>query len=209
VDNQLGGRTPQRTSGPPLATYDDRVDRESWGSEFWASFSRDPRDAQFQSMRASDLDRGVVQQALTEAYADGRLDREEFDERADRVVQTRTLGELAPIVADLVPTTSVPARTVDLHQRAVEKYNSDRREAVFGFLFATLICTVIWLLTTAPGFPWPAFVALGTGINVAKTVSRKKDIIASHERRLEKKRAKELGQPWSPNDKSHNDEAPE
>jgi hypothetical protein len=177
--------------------------------EFWSSFSHDPRDAQYQSMRASDLDRGVVQEALTEAYADGRLDREEFDERTERAVQTRTLGELAPIVADLVPTSSVPARTVDLHQRAIEKYNSDRREAVFGFLFATLICTVIWLFTTAPDVPWPIFVALGTGFNVAKTVARKQDIIASHERKLEKKRAKELGQPWSPNDKASDDKAAE
>lgn len=177
--------------------------------EFWSSFSHDPRDTQYQSMRASDLDRGVVQQALTEAYADGRLDREEFDERTDRAAQTRTLGELAPIVADLVPTTSVPARTVDLHQRAIEKYNSERREAVFGFLFATMITTVIWFLVTRDTLFWPGFVALGTGINVAKTVSRKKDIIASHERRLEKKRAKELGQPWSPNDKPHNDKASE
>ncbi|KQW53105.1 hypothetical protein ASC77_02050 [Nocardioides sp. Root1257] len=179
--------------------------------EFWSSFSRDPRDAQFQSMRASDQDRAVVQQALTEAYADGRLDREEFDERSGQALQTRTLGELAPLVADLVSTaTPTPARAglaeatpTEIHDRAVEKYRSDRREAVFGFLFATLICTVIWFLTTGPGhFPWPAFVALGTGINVAKTVSRKRDIVASHERRLEKKRAKELGQPWTPDDRA-------
>ena len=162
-------------------------------------------------MRASDLDRGVVQQALTEAYADGRLDREEFDERTEQTIRSRTLGELAPIVADLVsPTTLATTGTglaaatpADLHQRAVEKYMSDRREAVFGFLLATIVCTVIWLLTTGIGsFPWPAFVALGTGINVAKTVSRKREIIASHERRLEKKRAKELGQPWTPDDKA-------
>jgi hypothetical protein len=186
-------------------TYDDRVDKE-----FWSSFSRDPRDAQYQSMRASDLDRGIVQQALTEAYADGRLDREEFDQRTEQATGSRTLGELVPLVGDLVSATT-PASTgsglaaatpADLHQRAVEKYASDRREAVFGFLFATIVCTIIWLLTTAPDVPWPIFVALGTGFNVAKTVSRKKDIIANHERRLDKKRAKELGQPWSPDDKA-------
>jgi hypothetical protein len=179
--------------------------------EFWASFSHDPRDAQHQPMRASDVDRGIVQQALTEAYADGRLDREEFDERAEQTERSRTLGELVPIVGDLVsPTTPsttgtglAAATPADLHRRALEKYTSDRREAVFGFLFATLITTVIWLLTTGvDSFPWPAFVALGTGLNVAKTVSRKRDIVASHERRLEKKRAKELGQPWTPDDKA-------
>jgi hypothetical protein len=188
------------------ASYDDRVDRE-----FWSSFSHDPRDAQYRSMRASDQDRGVVQQALTEAYADGRLDREEFDERSEKALGSRTLGELVPLVGDLVSPTTLAttgsrlaaATPAELHQRAVEAYQSDRREAVFGFLFATLVCTVIWLLTTGIGsFPWPAFVALGTGLNVAKTVARKRDTIASHERRLEKKRAKELGQPWTPNDKA-------
>ncbi len=121
--------------------------------EFWSSFTHDPRDAQYQSIRASDQDRGVVQQALTEAYADGRLDREEFDERSEQATGARTLGELSPIVADLVSPrpgratapSSRPATPAELHQRAVEKYGTDRREAVFGFLFATLICTVIWL----------------------------------------------------------------
>jgi hypothetical protein len=178
--------------------------------EFWASFSHDPRDAQFQSMRASDLDRGIVQQALTEAYADGRLDREEFDERTEQATGARTLGELVPLVGDLVSPTTVASRgsglaaatDQELHQRAVEKYASDRREAVFGFLFATMITTVIWFLVTRDAIFWPGFVALGTGINVAKTVSRKQDIVASHQRRLEKKRAKELGQPGSRDDKA-------
>lgn len=178
--------------------------------EFWSSFTHDPRDAQFHSMRASDQDRAIVQQALTEAYADGRLDRDEFDERSDRTLGSRTLGELSPVVADLVsPSPAAPgsglvaATPADLHQRAVEKYVSERREAVWGFFFATIVCTVIWFLTTGVGsFPWPAFVALGTGINVVKTVSQKQEIIARQERRLEKKRAKELGQPSSPDDEA-------
>jgi hypothetical protein len=178
--------------------------------EFWSSFSHDPRDEQFGSMRASDQDRATVEQALTEAYADGRLDREELDERTEQVTRSRTLGELTPIVADLVPSTGASARKglasatpADIHTQAVEKYRSDRREAVFGFLFATLVTTVIWLATTGIGsFPWPAFVALGTGLNVAKTVTRKQDIIRGHERKLERKQAKELGKPWTPDDRA-------
>lgn len=161
-------------------------------------------------MRASDQDRGVVQQALTEAYADGRLDREEFDQRSDKTLGSRTLGELVPLVGDLVsPTTPATpgsglaaATPAELHQRALQAYRSDRREAVFRFLFATLVCTVIWLVFTRDVLFWPAFVALGTGINAATTVSRKRDIVAGHERKLEKKRAKELGQPWTPDDKA-------
>jgi hypothetical protein len=180
-------------------------------ADVWMSFTHDPRDPQHAGLRASDQDRAVVQQVLAEGYADGRLDREEYDERSDQTNRSRTLGELPAIVADLVSTTDLAttrtglaaATPADLHRRAVESYATDRREAVFGFLFATIVCTVIWLLTSGVGsFPWPAFVALGTGIHVARTVARKREIVAGHERKLEKKRAKELGQPWSPNDRA-------
>ncbi|WP_345523948.1 DUF1707 domain-containing protein [Nocardioides conyzicola] len=178
--------------------------------EFWASFSHDPRDAQYQSMRASDQDRGVVQQALTEGYADGRLDREEFDERMDRATQARTLGELAPIVSDLVaPTRLTPSRSGlahatpdEIHRRAVAAWRSDVREAAAGFLIPSLICLVIWSLVMWGEFFWPGFVMLGTGINLLQTAIRRDDLIASHERKLERKQAKELGQPWKPNDKA-------
>ncbi len=176
----------------------------------WSEFTHDPRDPQVAGLRASDQDRSVLQQVLTDAYADGRLDRDEYDERSDRANAARTLGELPAIVSDLIAVKAVePARAGlahagadEIHRLAVEAYRSDRREAVFGFLFATLVCTVIWFLVTRDVLFWPGFVALGTGINVAKTVSRKRDIVASHERRLRKKQAKELGQPWKPNDQA-------
>jgi uncharacterized protein DUF1707 len=178
--------------------------------EFWSSFTHDPRDAQYGSMRASDQDRGVVQQALTEGYADGRLDREEFDERTERATRSRTLGELAPIVSDLVPTASLAASrpglaeatTDEIHRRAVAAWRSDVRDATAGFLIPSIICVVIWSLVMWGEFFWPGFVMLGTGINLLQTAIRRNDLIATHERKLEKKRAKELGQPWTPNDKA-------
>jgi hypothetical protein len=179
--------------------------------DLWTSFSRDPRDPQHAALRASDQDRAVVQQVLADGYADGRLDRDEYDDRSDLTLRSRTLGELPAIIADLVSTTDLAttrsglatATTAELHRRAVESYATDRREAVLGFLLATVVCTVIWLLTTGIGsFPWPVFVGLGTGINLAKTLARKGEIIAGHERKLEKKRAKELGQPRTPDDEA-------
>jgi hypothetical protein len=179
-------------------------------ADVWSSFTHDPRDPQHAVLRASDQDRSVIQQVLADGYADGRLDREEYDERSDRTIAARTLGELPAIVADLVSTSLAPARSglaratpEELHRRALEAYATDRREAVLGFLFVSILCTVIWLLTTGPGgFPWPAFPAAATGINAIKTLARKPDIVASHERKLEKKQAKELGKPWTPNDKA-------
>ncbi|MGB0098759.1 MAG: DUF1707 domain-containing protein, partial [Nocardioides sp.] len=70
--------------------------------EAWPSFSHDPRDPRYGPMRASDHDRIVVQQVLDEAYADGRLDRAEHEERSARAQQVRVLGDLNPLLHDLV-----------------------------------------------------------------------------------------------------------
>ena len=71
--------------------------------DLWASFQHDPRDPAVAPLRASDADRDVVHGVLAEAFADGRLDREEYDERSAAVLAARTLGELPPLVSDLVP----------------------------------------------------------------------------------------------------------
>lgn len=170
--------------------------------DVWGSFAHDPRDPAVASLRASDADREVIHAVLAEAFADGRLDRGEYDERSAAVLTARTLGELPPIVADLVP--ALPARAAggrvplaaaspaDLERRAEEKWREDRRNAVFGFLGPTLICWTIWAATT-PGFPWPAIVTAVTFLNLLKTVTSREAIVASEVRRLERKQAKELG----------------
>ena len=71
--------------------------------DLWASFQHDPRDPAVAPLRASDADRDVVHRVLADAFADGRLDREEYDERSATVLAARTLGELPPLVSDLVP----------------------------------------------------------------------------------------------------------
>jgi hypothetical protein len=167
----------------------------------WSGFSLDPRDPAHAALRASDLDRELVQQVLTEAYADGRLDREEFDERSEHTTTARTLGELPPLMTDLVSSRALARRTGsdlataspdELRAMAVTRYASDRREAVLGFLGPSLICWAIWAAVMFGGFPWPLFVMLGTGINLIRTVVRKPDIIEGHVRNLERKQAKAL-----------------
>jgi hypothetical protein len=54
-------------------------------------------------LRLSDADRDEAIARLSEHYAAGRLDRDEFDERSDAVWTARTFGDLAPIFADLAP----------------------------------------------------------------------------------------------------------
>ena len=176
--------------------------------DVWAAFAHDPRDPAAAPLRASDADREVIHGVLADAFATGRLDRAEYDERSTTVLSARTLGDLPPIVADLVP--NLPARTSsgrvplvaatssDIQRRAEEHWRDERRNAVFGFIGPSLICWTIWLAVNwgefSPDFPfpWPAIVSAVTYLNLMKTVLRRRDIIAGEVRRLERKQAKVL-----------------
>ena len=54
-------------------------------------------------VRASDADRDRVVDVLRLATGDGRLTAEEFGERMEAALSSRTLGELAVLTADLWP----------------------------------------------------------------------------------------------------------
>ena len=150
--------------------------------EVWSSFSHDPRHSENASLRASDADRDVVHQVLTEAYADGRLDREEFDARSSAVGTARTLGDLPALLEGLVASTTgslLPLggpgegllTPVQIEERAVAKWHEERRSAVLAFVFASVITWTIWVAVMPGRFPWPLFVMLGTGINAIKTAA--------------------------------------
>jgi uncharacterized membrane protein len=53
------------------------------------------------SLRLSDADRQEALDALGEHFAQGRLDRDELDERSDAVWSAKTHGDLSPVFADL------------------------------------------------------------------------------------------------------------
>ncbi|MEU3020623.1 MULTISPECIES: DUF1707 domain-containing protein [unclassified Nocardiopsis] len=52
-------------------------------------------------IRASDADRDQVAERLREALAEGRISPVEHEERLDTLYRAKTIGELAPITADL------------------------------------------------------------------------------------------------------------
>lgn len=179
--------------------------------EVWSSFTRDPRHSENAALRASDADRDVVRQVLTEAYADGRLDREEFDARLAEVGTARTLGDLPALLEGLVPTSIgslVPfdgpedglLTAPEIEERAVAKWREERRSAATGFVVASVVCWVIWAAVMFGGFPWPLFVMLGTGVHAVRTAGARKEIVARERRRLERRRRKALGQPWQPDE---------
>ena len=88
------------------------------------------------SLRASDADRDQVAALLGAAYAEGRLTREEHDERLEQVVVARTFDDLIPLTTDLVPLEAPPATlTAAQPQFVVGQGTStevDRMVAVFG-----------------------------------------------------------------------------
>jgi hypothetical protein len=64
------------------------------------------------TLRISDADRASALDLLSEQFAVGRLDKDEFDERSDAVWSAKTQGDLTPVFADLpVRSPALPART--------------------------------------------------------------------------------------------------
>lgn len=173
----------------------------------WHEFTTDPRTAEAAPLRASDRDRDVISGVLGDAYADGRLTREEYDDRLACTISARTLGELPPMVADLVPAVPVPASreaaaladSDGLRRQAVARFEAQRRQALLGFLVPTLICWTVWVIASLSGggswdphFPWPLFVMLGTGGNALRVLLHKQALIAEEQRRLERRLEKRL-----------------
>jgi Domain of unknown function (DUF1707) len=176
-------------------------------SDPWGDFTQDPRTPQAAPLRASDRDRDVITGVLTEGYADGRLTREEFDDRSAAAAGAKTLGDLPALILDLVPQNPTAAGGSDLaratpdvlHQRAVQRWETQRRQALTGFVIPTVICWAIWVMIGLdrsgafdPTFPWPAFVTLGTGAGLLRTVLNREAIILEEQHRLEKKQRKAL-----------------
>jgi len=170
---------------------------EERSRDVWASFPHDPRDPAVAGLRASDADRNLIHGVLTEAFADGRLDREEYDERMTAAMQARTLGQLPPLVVDLVPDRPLlPARvplsaasSADLQRRAEEKWKKDRRDALLGFAGTLLFFGALSLILS---IPWPLIVPAFALMNLVRTLASKSEIVENEVKRLERKRAKEI-----------------
>jgi Domain of unknown function (DUF1707) len=180
---------------------------------FWESFRLDPRQPGHASMRASDADREIVRTLLADSFADGRLTREEYDDRLNTLYGSRTLGEVSSLVTDLVPldgspTAPAPLRRADMRTRGARKWRKDVEESFAAFLVPSLICTVIWIAVTSGGFFWPVFPMLFLGINLVKTVVQRESVIEREVLRLEEQAAKDTA-PELPAERGGPDEASE
>ncbi|MEV7803711.1 DUF1707 domain-containing protein [Microbispora sp. NPDC088329] len=124
-------------------------------------------------MRASDGDRDRVAAALREHVAEGRLTIDEFNERLERVYQSRTYGELATLTSDLpeIDLHRLPAATAPA-QGAHPALPGDKARSLKGAWAAwagvSAISWLFWLLAfVASGHfvpPWPLWVMGPWGI---------------------------------------------
>jgi hypothetical protein len=76
-----------------------------------AAMDEEARRYQPGAMRASDADRDAVLAELSEHFQAGRLTLEEFDERSELALRSRTYGELADLTIDLPAPSPAPARS--------------------------------------------------------------------------------------------------
>jgi hypothetical protein len=166
-------------------------------------------------MRASDADREIVRAMLADAFADGRLTREEYDDRLNTLYDSRTLGEVSSLVTDLVPLDGPPMAPapllradIDMRTRGARKWRKDVEESFAAFLVPSIICTVIWIAVARGGFFWPVFPMLFLGLNLVKTVVQRESVIEREVLRLEEQAAKDTA-PELPAERGGPDEAQE
>ena len=88
-------------------------------------------------LRASHADREQVIEALKAAFVQGRLDRNEFDQRVGQALTSRTYADLAALTAD-IPARPTRARPPEPARRSVNK------KAVAAMAYATAAFIVLW-----------------------------------------------------------------
>ncbi len=115
-------------------------------------------------MRISDAERQDVIRRIQSAYAEGRLDTSELEERLEVTHRSKVSSDLTRVVADL-PDPPQPLRV---------RANSDRWTAALiqwkPLLAAPLICTLIYLITSPGDYYWPIWVWFGVSVPVIFSV---------------------------------------
>jgi Flp pilus assembly protein TadB len=97
-------------------------------------------------MRIGDAERTRVAEALGKHFADGRLDKPEFDERMEKAMSAKTEADLAGLLADLprLDDQSAPVPEVAVRPPVV------RRAARVVLLAAVAVVLLRWLVW----WPW-------------------------------------------------------
>jgi hypothetical protein len=111
-------------------------------------------------LRVSDQERERAAEEIRQAFAAGRLDEDELNQRLTAAYAAKTTGELQALRADLPKLPATRAETsAALSARRGELARGLIQQSGAG-LVPFGVCTVIWLASGATGFFWPVFVLL-------------------------------------------------
>jgi len=140
-------------------------------------------------LRAGNAEREVVVRRLNDAFAEGRLELGELDQRIGQAYAAKTLGELRPLLSDLPPASgrlpAGPARPGSTHPArpgpAAREVSTRvttglvRRPAWIRWQYyvwtsVVALNVVVWLLvalgTRQLVYPWPVWVAGPWGVAI-------------------------------------------
>jgi hypothetical protein len=129
------------------------------------------------AMRISDADRERVCALLREAFAEGRVTNEEFQERTAAALAAKTEADLAPLTSDLPA--PVPAAPV-----VRSPHRRELRRIWTAWASMAVLLNAVWLLTaiTSASFPgyWPVWpLGLTGALAVVRTLNiRNSDDVA-------------------------------
>jgi DUF1707 SHOCT-like domain len=139
-------------------------------------------------LRAGNAEREVVVSRLNDAFAEGRLDLGELDQRIAAAYAAKTMGDLRPLLADLPPpsgraatvhrpSTPMAPRPVPLPgplatNRAVQHVNGRPgwiRWQYYVWASVVLLNVMIWVMVSLGTshfwiYPWPLWVAGPWGV---------------------------------------------
>ncbi|MGJ3509903.1 DUF1707 domain-containing protein [Enemella sp. A6] len=161
----------------------------------WSEFTADPRKAKNLELRASDTDRNLVSEILADAFAEGRLDPEEYQNRLDKALSLRTLGEITPLVQDVWLAGRPSAKQVAPRSKVERGFDIAVGAGLGSWLVVAAITNVVWLATSLSGgfyYYWPIWPMLGVGIGVVVSLIGRWQAGAEKRLKVEDKRRREL-----------------
>ena len=137
------------------------------------TWSRRIRPGYYDNMRVSDAERAEVADLLGRHYSDGRLDKQEFDERVARAMSAKTRGDLNGLFDDLPDLDSPAAEGREARDGSgglagparpyqVGRRHGGRAHPVLLIVGAVILASLAWNATVHAMFfvPWLAIFVL-------------------------------------------------
>jgi uncharacterized protein len=114
----------------------------------------------YETFRIGHVERDAVVERLAAAFAEGRIDAREFDQRSTAALNARTQGELLPLLTDLPGSSPAPRRPVQLAAPVAGLPPSTSADRAWGMVahfsgwFLSFVGPLIVLVTKgrSPGF---------------------------------------------------------